>query len=210
SAGLADDVAVLGVHAGQQVATIVESPADRRREELDAKFRRSLAMVREQRVKANEARHDAAVRAPAFVQLVEALDRRVLSHRDRAAVAVGSGHVEPAARNLPDEAGEEDVPAGPLELQEGRPPPIEQSRALHVIAEKIGVGTIERGEQLVPAERIDLHQRPLADRGAHGPFAVLARSAFSRSSSGFGSWRPSSVKVRTRIRASSRSDQWST
>src|SRR5204863_9896469 len=138
-ARLADDVAVLRMHPGEQVAPPLEPPADRRRKELGPKRGRRLVVVREQRVKADEARADSAVRAPALVELVEALDRRLLADGDRPSVAVGSGHVEAAARNLAHEAGEDDVSARRREVQEGRPARVEQGCALHVLAQQVSI-----------------------------------------------------------------------
>ena len=192
-----------GVHRREEVGQL-QPPARRVGVALERDVRARVPVVREERVKADDARHDPAPLAPAPVELPETLERRLRPHGDRAAVAVGRDHVAEAPRRLSHQAGEDDVASVALEVEEGGLARLEQPRALQVLAQVVGVRAAEAREQGVPLGRGRLGE------AAHALDArFFARSMLSVSSIGSGSARKTSPAVRRRIFASSQSDQLS-
>jgi hypothetical protein len=140
--GLAHDAAVVAVHPFEEVVALVETPPDCRTELLDAHVRPGVAMVRVERVEADEGGDDPVGAAPLVVGLPE-------PRAHGAAVAVRGDHV---GRALTEDGCENGV----LGAQEQRPPGLEQRRGLDVLAGQVHVAEAELLEQPVPVLSRDL------------------------------------------------------
>jgi NAD(P)-dependent dehydrogenase (short-subunit alcohol dehydrogenase family) len=151
---------VLRVQSSEQVECWVERPGDRVGQPLDVDAGGRLPLVREQRMKADEGGDDARRTAPALIELVEVLHRRLGTYRDRPAVAVGRDRVQPAwlAVDLAQDQREDDVAAVLREVEEQRPPALEQTGALDVAAEQVGVAAADPFQQRIPLLRRHLEE----------------------------------------------------